>query len=131
MIGIKGNFESTDLFTKKMAQITAQRVVISLGLAEMSKGNSIPVSEQLKTWAEQFPEMEMIVHGYDYFPNGIDKAAVDLFNESLKTLDAQYDNLNYLDLRGSLQDNQWNTPALPDDDGMEKLAGIFLNVLIQ
>jgi hypothetical protein len=131
ILRIKGNFGSADLLTQKLDQSTIKRVVISIGLNEISQGHSTPVTEQLETWAVQFPQMEMIVHGYDYFPSGVDHAVVDLFNESLKTLADQYDNFHYLDLRGSLQKNQWNSPSLPNDDGMEKLAGIFLDVLIQ
>lgn len=126
---IKGTFEDAAGLTQALQKIDRGSIIISLGANEILSGNSDNVLQQLEGWAKQFPALKMIVHGYDYFGNGESKIAIDQFNEYLKNLDAQLDNLKHLDLRGTLDEHQWNNNTMPNDDGFEKLAGVFFEYL--
>ncbi|KAA3634030.1 MAG: caspase family protein, partial [Bacteroidetes bacterium] len=126
---IKGTFEDTAGLTQALQKTDGKSIIISLGADEILAGNFDNVLQQLESWAKQFPTLKMIVHGYDYFGNGESKIAVDQFNEYLKNLDAQLNNLKHLDLRGTLNEHQWNNHTMPNDDGFEKLAGVFFEYL--
>ncbi len=126
---IKGTFEDAARLTQTLQKIGKGSIVISLGADEILSGNYNNVIQQIGSWAKQFPSLKMIVHGYDYFGNGESNMAINQFNDDLKNLDAQLDNLKHLDLRGMLKEHQWNTNTMPNDDGFEKLAGVFFYYL--
>lgn len=102
---------------------------------------------------QQQPHLHILIHGYDYVrplePNskktswlgkyldeyGIvragDRTAVthymmDEFNQRLMALAGAFPNVHYIDLRGTVNDNQWYDEIHPNDDGYQKVSLKFL-----
>lgn len=104
---------------------------------------------ELKT---DFPSVTMLVHGYDYViardkkkgrwlgkcmenkgistnqdKQGIIKVLIDTFNDRLSDLVTSHDNIEYLDLRGTVKEYQWHDEIHPNDLGFEQIAIKFIN----
>ena len=110
------------------------------------------------------PDVKIIVHGYDYvIPKGVDtslpgKASwmgdvlndrgimteadresiahhiIDSFNDALKKVTAEYTNVTYLDLRGTVQRTNrladyWYDEIHPNDKGFLSLSSKFIDVI--
>lgn len=99
-----------------------------------------------------FPNVTMLVHGYDYViprnkkkgrwlgkfmenkgistqedKQGIIKIIIDTFNERLSALSTNYENVEFLDLRGVVKEYQWHDEIHPNDPGFEQIAVKFIN----
>lgn len=97
-----------------------------------------------------FPNIQIVLHGYDYLRprkdgrwigiplekkifsptkrKAVIKQVIDIFNTALETLsnEAQFrSNVHYLDLRGTVDDESWHDEIHPNDDGYKLIADKF------
>jgi hypothetical protein len=128
---LEGAAGSSDHLKQVIANTNSGHLVVSLGLDEVLHGKDTqPVLDLLKQLSEDNPDLKIITHGYDN--NDFDQEAekkLNQFNEGLESLASDLANLEYTDLRNSLQKEQWNSGHLPNEDGFEKLAGLVLAAL--
>lgn len=110
--------------------------------------------ELIRQVLQEFPALEIIVHGYDYviplnvtnrgwlgrymIAKGItdraDKTAiikyiVDIFNDMLHRLADKYPQLRYIDVRGTVPDNRWYDEIHPTSAGFQDVAVKFMQVI--
>ncbi|THH37894.1 SGNH/GDSL hydrolase family protein [Neolewinella litorea] len=109
----------------------------------------------LEILTREYPELPILLHGYDYImprPDGkwigrpmiesgglsLDKdrkalirSIMDRFNQSISDLSEDYENVHYLNLRGTVpQDPQfWHDEIHPNDHGFRLVADKFLTKL--
>ncbi len=107
------------------------------------------IFEEIK---KNFPNVTILVHGYDYVipkdkkkgrwlgkfmeekgittqedKQGIIKVLIDTFNDRLGALSKNYDNVEYIDLRGVVNEYQWYDEIHPDNLGFEQVALKFID----
>jgi len=103
---------------------------------------------------EKFPEMHILVHGYDYIiplesttkgwlgrymiaknmtsqynRRRLIKHLLIAFNNKLSALAANYPNVHYIDVRDSVSDTQWYDEIHPTSEGFELVANAFMEKL--
>ncbi len=102
----------------------------------------------------EFPELKIICHGYDYpyldgeenkwfgkpmrkkginkiaIRNMIGKHMIDKFNEMLIKASSKYSQVHYLDLRGKVPRDKWLNELHPNDEGYKIVADLY-NKLIE
>ncbi|MFN8302379.1 MAG: caspase family protein [Saprospiraceae bacterium] len=112
-----------------------------------------------KYFTSLYPDMFIIVHGYDYprpLPADSKKTSwlgkyftqknilrekdrnqavrfmMDQFNQQLASAAAEYpERVHYLDLRGIVRDDQWNDEIHPDNDGFQDISQRFIRKIAE
>lgn len=132
------------LLNQYTAGKTAEQLINAAAVANVLPPIMSLFSSVLSEMKRDFPNIRVIIHGYDYprpmndkwigqpmqrrgIPQGalqrtVIKVLMDIYNTALQDVLAGFANATYVNLRGTVPANEWFDEIHPNDDGFKKVA---------